>query len=103
MMTDPASKKKFIHIGEVLRETLLTIRREKGGRLDRIGACWPAVVGDLVGAHTVPEALKGSLLLVRVDAAPWAQEMRFMKADIIDRLNAALGEAWILDIKFKVG
>ena len=94
--------RKFTHIGDVLQQTLQTCRRETNECLVRVGECWHELVGETLGEHSRPFAMKGKLLLVHVNSPIWLQEMRFLKADLIDRINLLMGQARVKDIKFKV-
>ena len=98
-----APNKKLIHIGDILQQTLQTCRRETNEYLVRIGACWTELVGETLGEHSKPAALKGKLLLVHVNSSVWLHEMRFLKADLIDKISLLLGPPGVTDIKFKVG
>ncbi len=95
--------KKFTHIGEVLEQTLKNCRRETNETLAVLGACWPEVVGEILGSNTCPAAMKGKQLLVHVSSSVWLQEMRYLKDDIIEAANRVLGQSLVKDIRFKVG
>jgi hypothetical protein len=47
--------------------------------------------------------MKGKLLLVYVSSPVWLHEMRFLKTDLIDKINLLLGPPGVKDIRFKVG
>jgi predicted nucleic acid-binding Zn ribbon protein len=97
------SERGFYPIGDILQSVLQTARRDADGELMRIWHLWDEVVGRVVAENAQPEAFKGKLLLVRVGSSPWAQQLNFMKRDIIDKVNAALGRELVEDIRFKVG
>jgi predicted nucleic acid-binding Zn ribbon protein len=97
------ASKKFIHIGEVLQGTLQSCRRETNETLAVLGACWGEVVGETLGIHSCPAAMKGKQLLVHVSSSVWLHEMRFLKDDLIDTVNRLLGGTLVEDIRFKVG
>jgi predicted nucleic acid-binding Zn ribbon protein len=40
---------------------------------------------------------------VSVSSSAWLQQLRFQKAEMIALVNAALGDARVEDIKFKIG
>jgi hypothetical protein len=42
-------------------------------------------------------------LLVYVTSSTWLHHLRFIKQDIVKRLNDDLGQPLVSDIKFKVG
>jgi predicted nucleic acid-binding Zn ribbon protein len=96
-------QKKFTHIGDVLQQTLQHCRRETNETLATLGAYWPEVVGETLGVHSCPAAMKGRQLLVHVNSTVWLHEMRFLKDDLIDVINRLLGQPLVEDIRFKVG
>lgn len=103
MNEERKTSKKFTHIGEILQQTLKDCRRETNATLSALGACWPEVVGETLGAHSSPAAMRGAELLVHVSSSVWLQEMRFLKDDLLDALNRLLGQPMVKDIRFKVG
>ena len=103
MTNGRTAAKKFTHIGDILQQTLQTCRRETNEYLVRVGACWPELVGETLGEHSRPAAMKGKVLLVHVASPVWLQEMRFLKADLIESINRTLGPPGVTDIRFKVG
>ena len=102
-MTDSQkAAKKFSHIGDILQQTLQTCRRETNEYLVQVDSCWPELVGETLSEHSRPVAMKGKLLLVHVNSSVWLHEMRFIKSDLIDKINRLLGQQRVKDIKFKV-
>ena len=51
----------------------------------------------------VKEYIIEKLLLVCASSSVWIHQLQFLKADIIDNVNRALGKKLVEDIKFKVG
>jgi len=43
------------------------------------------------------------MLYVTVSSSPWLQQLRFLEKDLIGKINLALGEEFVDEIKFKVG
>ena len=95
--------KKSVHIGSILNDVLKTLRPEADGGLVRVWQLWDEVVGRTIAENARPAAFKGRLLLVHVASSPWIHQLQFLKKDIIEKLNAALGQDLIKDIKFKIG
>jgi predicted nucleic acid-binding Zn ribbon protein len=60
--------------------------------LAHVQACWEATVGEAIAAAAQPSAEHNGVLTVLCDAAVWAQELDLMSAELLARLNAALGE-----------
>ncbi len=103
MRNSRTASKKFTHIGDILQQTLRTIHRDTNEHLVRLSACWTELVGETIGEHSRPAAMKGKLLLVYVSSPVWLHEMRFLKTDLIDKINLLLGPPGVKDIRFKVG
>ena len=70
-----------------------------------------ARAGDLGGARPArrsrprrrPTAERDGILTVTCDAAVWAQELDLMAAELIEKLNAALGEDAIRELRCRTG
>jgi predicted nucleic acid-binding Zn ribbon protein len=52
---------------------------------------WVDAVGQAVADHARPVKLDGERLLVEVDEPAWATQLRFLEADILDRLRSVAG------------
>jgi len=95
--------KKSAHIGGILNDVLKTLRPEADSGLVQVWQLWDDVVGRAIAENARPAAFKGKLLLVHVSSSPWVHQLQFLKREIIQKLNAALGQNLIEDIKFKIG
>jgi hypothetical protein len=102
-MPERKPKQDFIHIGRIIGDVLKEFMPESGGGLSRVWQLWDDVVGAAIAANARPAAFKGDLLLVHVTSSTWIHQLQFLKADIISKLNAALGKPMITEIKFKIG
>lgn len=68
----------------------------------REGLCallWPEVAGEWYARHTYVTSVRGPVVYVRCDSAPRAEQMQMDSPDIIKRLNEALGEDAIKEIR----
>jgi predicted nucleic acid-binding Zn ribbon protein len=90
------------HIGAVLKAVLEQTGAATGG-ITAVWDIWEETVGAAIAGHTRPAAFKDKLLVVHVAAPAWIQELRYHKADIIDRLNRRLGDTVVGDIRFRTG
>jgi predicted nucleic acid-binding Zn ribbon protein len=52
---------------------------------------WEAAVGAAVAAHVQPVRLDGTRLVVEVDDPAWATQIRFLEANLTQRLAAVAG------------
>ena len=62
---------------------------------------WPDAVGELVAAQAHPSAERDGLVTVTCSSAVWAQELTLMALDLTTRLNAALGSAFVRELRFR--
>jgi len=100
----PKKNKNFSHIGTLINNVLNTCRKERpDSEMTRIWALWDETMGVTIAENARPEAFKGQLLVVQVTNSPWMQQLQFLKKDIIQKLNSALGKELVKDIKFKIG
>jgi predicted nucleic acid-binding Zn ribbon protein len=53
---------------------------------------WSATVGALIAAEAKPTGARGGVVTVSCAASVWAQELDLMAPQIIERLNAVLGD-----------
>jgi predicted nucleic acid-binding Zn ribbon protein len=91
------------HIGAVIQNVLKTYQCESDGHLAQVWHLWNSTVGETIAANAQPEAFKGRILLVNVTSSVWLQQLRFLKENIINNINDALGETFVEEIKFKIG
>lgn len=54
-------------------------------------ARWEEVVGQEIGAHSVPETLTDGTLVVRTDSSAWATQLKLLAPTLVKRLNTELG------------
>lgn len=63
---------------------------------------WAALAGQLVGAHTRPVSIERGRLLLAVDEAGWAVQVRYLEADLLARLAERLGPGVVNRIQARV-
>ena len=96
-------KEEFAQIGSVVDKVLKQYRGESDFGLTAVWQLWADAVGDTIAQNTRPAAFKGKLLLVHVTSSVWVHQLQFLKKDIVDKVNQALGKELVEEIKFKVG
>jgi hypothetical protein len=92
-----------VHIGSVLNNLLRVFHEKANGDMALIWRYWDEAVGATVAQNARPAVFKGRMLYVNVAGSPWIHQLQFLKQDIIERLNMALGHNAVDDIKFKIG
>jgi predicted nucleic acid-binding Zn ribbon protein len=102
-MRDKIRPCESVPISAVLPGLLVRLRpaEEQPGMRD-ICAQWVKVVGEEAARNARPAAVKGSILLVHVSSPAWIHHLRFLKSDLLSRLNAEAGRLRVTELKFKV-
>jgi predicted nucleic acid-binding Zn ribbon protein len=103
MTRQAKEKRQFVHIGSVIRDMLNKHRLQTDASLIRVWDIWEKAVGGTIAENTRPAAFKGDLLIVNATSSSWLQQLRFLKPEIIQKVNHAIGTVSVKDIKFKVG
>ncbi|MBF0241147.1 MAG: DUF721 domain-containing protein [Desulfamplus sp.] len=96
-------KGKLIHISEILDSILKNIRPSSDIGMTTIWQIWSTTVGDAIAKETKPGAFKDGNLIVHVSSSVWMQQLKYLKKDIIDKLNKYLNANMVRDIIFKIG
>lgn len=90
-------------IRKVLNETFF---QEEVLRTARAQAClkrWEEVVGEALAKRSWPDRYDRGTVWVAVEGSGWAQELRMLKRQILDRLTAISGEKDLFkDVRFGV-
>ena len=111
MPSKRSSKKYPSHIGSILTGSFSSLDLKKRLREYRIKKDWARTVGENISKKARPARLRGKTLHVTVTSSPWMSELRFLKHDIISKINDNLGEGgggdkgggMVTEIVFKTG
>lgn len=98
-----SKQKNMTHIGNILGDSFCTFRTGADGEIARIWSLWQSAVGETIAQNSRPAAFKGNLLQINVSNSVWLQHLTFLKAELIDKINSALGGELIKELKFKIG
>jgi predicted nucleic acid-binding Zn ribbon protein len=60
---------------------------------------WPSVVGPAVVKEATPTTERGGTLTIACRSSVWAQELDLMAPELVERLNAQLGEGRITALR----
>ncbi|MBN2398593.1 MAG: DUF721 domain-containing protein [Deltaproteobacteria bacterium] len=96
-------QKNLLKMGDFLAKFL----KRKKILLDILDCCildvWHRAVGPQISAQTAPSKFKNNTLFVTVSTPAWMQQLRFMKQEIMDKVNAEWGKQEIRNIHFTIG
>jgi predicted nucleic acid-binding Zn ribbon protein len=71
--------------------------------LAQVQAAWEEAVGPVICAAARPTAERQGVLTVTCESSVWAQELELMACDLLARLNAALGEGALVQLRCRTG
>jgi len=95
--------KKPKHVGSVLDGTLKALELDVPLKAHSIWGAWKEIVGESVALHAQPRSIHNRILFINVSHSTWIQQLQFLKATLIEKINACLGEPLIEEIRFKLG
>ncbi len=88
---------------ELLADILNNPRAGKAIENSRIVLLWNQCVSAEIAKQTEPVKVSNRILVVETKSPVWAQELNFLKKDIMDLINQRAGYPAIRDIRFKAG
>ncbi len=88
----------------ILKQILERVMREQDFKGDieayRVFSEWTDIVGQKVAGHTRPVRLGDRLLYVEVDDHLWLAQLKYMKADMLRKIDRAIKPGLFRDLKF---
>lgn len=69
----------------------------------RVILLWTESVSAEIARHTEPVKIRNRVLYINAKSPVWAQELTFLKPEIIKKLNDKAGYEAVQDIRFKAG
>lgn len=97
-MAERRRKGNLEPVATLLESALRRIGLEKRFEEYQVVEAWDSVVGDGVAQHATATSIRDGVLFVDVDSSVWMQELQLLRGEIIERLNAHLGQAFVKQI-----
>ena len=69
-------------------------------RLFRLVQDWPAIVGTEIARLTAPAFFRQDVLWIFVQDSAWMHHLQFIKLDLMARVNRAIAEQSVTDIRW---
>ena len=92
------------NLGQLLPDIFQKLRLDGRRHESKILEQWPSLVDPQVALHCQPAGLAKGTLFVNVDSSAWLSEIvRYRRAEILERVQAALGKTTVKKISFRVG
>lgn len=96
-------KKDLVGGGESVAAALEGLGLTDYAQRLRIQIAWREAVGPEIADRTAPASFTRGTLVVRTKNAAWANELTFLAAEIVVRVNAALGSKAVKELKIQAG
>ena len=101
---NPPSPTRNIHQpGEFLSELLKSVGLSEGINADKLKESWSVVAGEFVSKHTVPESIRGGVLVLRVLQPAMKFHLQQMSGKLLENMRQELGDGVVKQIKFVIG
>ena len=91
-----------VALSDALDRVLRHLRVPAAKSVRAIFADWPAIAGAHLAAHAQPVALRDGELILEVDDPVWASQLRWLEAELRQRLDAVPGAPEITRIRYRV-
>jgi predicted nucleic acid-binding Zn ribbon protein len=66
----------------------------------KVFECWEDIVGNRVGSHTRPVRITRDILYVEVNDNLWLAQLKYMKGDMLKKLEKSIKPGLFKDLKF---
>lgn len=90
-------------IGDALDAVMKGLGAPSASGVHQVFDHWDEVVGESLAARTRPLKIDGSRLVLAVDEPAIATHVRFLEAELLQRLAALLGEGRVTALDLRVG
>lgn len=89
-------------LSRALRRLVGSAGLERAWQLGPIFSSWPGIVGERLAAVTSPQSVTGRTLQIATRNSAWSHQLTMLKPQLLQRINAALPDMRITDIRFSV-
>lgn len=86
-------------IAPLLNRVALKMGIERPAETARLFATWEAIVGPQIALRCQPTSLKEGVLRVKAQSPAWAAELRYLGPEVASRINTALGQTVVQQVK----
>jgi predicted nucleic acid-binding Zn ribbon protein len=85
-------------VGEIISEMIAATGNERTFEEQQLCYLWPEIVGPAVNRYTMRRFIDRGVLHVYLSSASLKSDLSFMRAQLVERLNEAVGSQVITDI-----
>jgi predicted nucleic acid-binding Zn ribbon protein len=81
----------------------VTADLEPATTLARVQGCWVDAVGERLATVARPVSEREGVVTLACEDAMWANELELLGPDLLEKLNVALGDGSVAQLRFKAG
>ncbi len=100
-MTARRKKSRPEALGRVLAPLLRRVEAAFPDAGHRVWEVWEEAVGAEIARRARPLAFRRGTLVLGVTSSAWMHQLAFLRAEIADRVNAALGERLVRSVRLR--
>jgi predicted nucleic acid-binding Zn ribbon protein len=89
-------------LGTALDRVLRHLRAPTAKSISTVFSEWPAIAGAQLAAHAQPIALRDGELVIEVDDPVWASQLRWLEAELRERIAGLPNAPNIVRIRYRV-
>lgn len=90
-------------VGDILDSLVTRLGLKHRLKQSEVVMKWEDIVGERIAVETKAEVIRGKTLFVNVTSPMWAQELNFLKPEIMKKIRQEIGRGIVTDIRFKSG
>ncbi len=96
------NKSDFTSISDLIQNQIHKLSDKPLTKTISLHNQWKQIAGPVISKHSKVLYLRGGELVISVTNSTWHSELIMMKAEILDKINQAMPEANVEEIKFKI-
>ncbi len=93
----------FKTVGQIIPRAIKHLTQSPEYKFYLIKFYWENIVGEEIAAHAAPKNFAFGVLYIGTSSSVWANNLLYMKFDIMTKINNSLKYSLIKDIKFTYG
>ncbi len=95
--------RKFRSVGSVLPRVLKGLNLDKMLAAQPAVTLWPEIAGPKTAAHARAIEVDRNTLVVIVDSPAWMAQLRFLRPQLLKKIDARVGAGLVRDMRFVLG
>lgn len=90
----------FVSLKDTLQKVLKDYKLSGDVDAYRVFSLWDEIVGQKMADHAAPVRIKDRILFVEVDDPLWLSQIKYMKGDILGKIDVRIKRGVLKDLKF---